>query len=240
MENRTVIIIGVIFFVGIIVLAAVVGIGYLLIQSNKTPAPAPPPVENPADMVEEPEDPGVQAGEPEEVPATATLEPIPEPTDTPEFTPTPEPTFTPEPVNRCSLFDAGTTELALHDIPMFTMDLTFYLDFGHPVPGLEEPVEGDEGEWVYSAILGSSPTEPCTLREYTGRIYCKLFDFPTSWWGTTQPLEVFVNGCDEPIYSHDRVSILKPACEESMQQKECSWTGGKIECSGGVCKCACP
>lgn len=233
MENRTLIIIGVIFFVGMIVLAAVVGLGYLWLQSNKAPVSAPS-VEEPVITAEVPVDPGGQAEEPEVVP------PSPTPELQIENTPTPEFTITPEPFNRCGLFDAGSTTLTLHDIPMFTTELTFFLDFGHPVPGLEEPVPGDEEEWVYSAILGSSPTETCTFREYTGRIYCKLLEFPSGWWGTTQPLEVYVNGCDEPIYSHNRVSILKPACETSMPQGECGWTGGKYVCSGGVCTCDCP
>lgn len=239
MENRTWIIIGIVFFVGIIVLAAVVGLGYLFLQSNKAPATAPP-VEEPATStdadpgVEEPVEPAAKTEEPEVVPPSETPEPLPEFTSTPEFT------ATPEPVNRCELFDAAGTTLALHDIPIFTSDLTFYLDFGHPVPGLEEPVDGDEEEWVYSAILGSSPTEPCTVREYPGRIYCKVFDFPSSWWGTAQQLEVFVNGCDQPIFSHNRVSILKPACETTMAQDACQWTGGNYHCSGGVCTCNCP
>jgi len=243
MENKTLLVIGVIFFVGIIVLAVVVGIGYLWLQSNNAPAPqVEDPVTNVEEIIDEedPAEPITEVDEEEVVPPSPTPEPMPEFTPTPEPTATPEFTSTPEPVDRCQLFDSEATVLTLHDVPLFTTDLTFFLDFGHPVPGLEEAVSGDEDEWVYSAILGSSPTEPCTFREYSGRIYCMVMDFPKGWWGTTQPLEVFVNGCEEPIFTHNRVSILKPGCESSMLQGECGWVGGKWHCTGGVCKCNCP
>ncbi len=159
--------------------------------------------------------------------------------EVPEDT-TPDPTPTPEPVNRCDLFDPSATTLTLHDVPLFTTELTYFLTFDHTVPGLEEPVPGDEGEWIFTSIMGDYPSEPCTFRGYTGRIYCMLKEFPKSWWGTNQTLKVFVNGCDQSIFTHDRVSFLKPACEGSMAEDACEWTGGDYECSRINCRCACP
>lgn len=157
-----------------------------------------------------------------------------------EATPESTPTSTPEPVNRCELFDSSTTTLTLHDIPLFTTDLTYFLEFDHLVYGLEEPFAGDDGEWIYTSLLGDTPSEPGTFRDYPKRIYFMVKEFPKTWWGTTQPLKVYLNGCDQPIFTHDRVSILKPACETNMEKEACKWTGGKYECTSTNCKCACP
>jgi hypothetical protein len=177
-------------------------------------------------FVEEPEQQEVIEEEVEELPE----EPAPDPTATP----------TPEPINRCELFDPTTTTLTLHDVPLFTTDLTYFLEFDHPVFGLEEPVAGDDGEWIYTSLLGETPSDPGTYRDYPGRIYFMVKEFPATWWGTSQPLKVYVNGCGEAIFTHDRVSILKPACETSMEKEACKWTGGKYECTTVNCKCACP
>lgn len=231
-------IVGIVIFIGIILGSVVLFIGIRLFQINKVADVSPPVVEPVATIEVDPvvEDPVETSSEPveEEVLPSSTPDPRPEFTSTPEYTPTPEP------FNRCRLFYAATPTLTLHDVPLFTTDLTYYVDFGFPVPGLEESIPDDQEEWIYTAILGGSPTDNCTYRDYTGRIYCKNLEFPSDWWGTIKALEVYVNGCDEPIFTHDRVSILKPACESSMAEDACKWTGGKYECSGGVCECVCP
>ncbi|MBI9045423.1 MAG: hypothetical protein JEZ06_13110 [Anaerolineaceae bacterium] len=156
-----------------------------------------------------------------------------------------EPTETPtlqvveESYSRCDLFDPAKNTLTLHDIPMFTTNLMFSITLTTKVPGLEEPIVGDFDPWEYSAILGETASEPCTYEGYTGRIYCTVKDFPPSYFGSNQPLNVNVNGCDKSIFSHERVSILKPACEENMVKDECIWTAGKYECIRDNCKCDC-
>jgi hypothetical protein len=246
MEKINWLIIGIVGLIVIILGSVVLFIGVRLLQIN-TPADVPQSGVEQAVTVEV--DPVVEeSGETgngnqpveEETSPSSTHDPTPEVTPTLEITATAEFTPTPEPFNRCQLFDAATPTLTLHDVPLFTTDLTYYVDFGFPVPGLEEGIAEDQGEWLYTAILGGIPTDNCTYRDYTGRIYCRNIEFPSSWWGTVQPLEVYVNGCDQPIFTHDRVSILKPTCETSMGKDACEWTGGKYECSGGVCECVCP
>lgn len=155
-----------------------------------------------------------------------------------------QPTATPTevPYSRCDLFDQATTTITLHDIPVLTTDLTAYFTFQMLVPGLEEEIPGDLAVWEYSALLGEFPSNQCTYRGYSQRLYCTFSGFPEWMFGTTQTVQVFVNLCNEPILTFERVSVLKPICEAGMGQDACEWTGGDWECErpGYNCKCVCP
>ncbi len=105
MENRTWIIVGIVFLVGIIVLAAVWALAISSYSPTK-PLRQPRLSRNPQpalkrSSVEEPVETRRQPEEPEVLPPSETPEPLP------EFTSTPEYTATPEPVNRCELFYAA-------------------------------------------------------------------------------------------------------------------------------------
>lgn len=152
------------------------------------------------------------------------------------------PTPTQEPVqaySRCDLFNPQETTLTLYDILPGSTGLNLHILLPGPVPGLEEPVEGDNDPWLYSAILGSTEAEACAYQGYTRRLYCS-FILPESVLDTVQPLDVFVNLCGEPIFSHPRVSILAPLCQSDMNRTNCEATGGSYTCIRDICTCTCP
>jgi hypothetical protein len=168
------------------------------------------------------EDPG-DAEQPSEV---VQIEPSPTPTEEPAY-------------SRCDLFFPVQTTLTLFDIQPGSTMLNFYISLPTAVPGLEEPVEGDNDPWLYSAVVGETETEDCTFQGYTQRLYCAA-TLPESAMDTVQPLSVFVNLCGRPIFSHERVSIIAPVCQEDMNQDACEATGGAFSCIRDICTCTCP
>jgi hypothetical protein len=154
----------------------------------------------------------------------------------------PSPTPTEEPVpeySRCDLFSPEQTTLTMFDIQPGSTVLNFYISLPTALPGLEEPVEGDNDPWLYSALVGPTGIEDCTFQGYTQRLYCAAI-LPESAMDTVQALSVFVNLCDHPIFSHPRVSIIAPVCQEDMNQDACEATGGTYSCVRDICNCTCP
>lgn len=165
----------------------------------------------------------------------------PTPTTTPTITPTPTPTLTPTPeVTRCDLFDGENATVTTFDIPIYTTNQDLYVEFPHPLWGLEEPVPGDDGEWVYAALLGSTPATECTYEGYSGRVYCD-FVLPEAALDTALQLEIYVNECAEPIYVHPWVSIFDPdvpgACKPDLGPEQCKANGGKYNVADKKCNC---
>ena len=159
MDKRILIALAIVFIGGLLLVFGFMVSGLFLFQSGGT-ANIEPPV-NPEVQVQPPES-GNSVPEPptqeddEELAPSLTPTPLPEFTPSPTYTLTPTFTPTPETINRCELFDSRTSTLTLHDVPYFTRDLTFFVDFGHPVPGLEEPVSGDDADWIYTGDWGVS------------------------------------------------------------------------------------
>lgn len=144
---------------------------------------------------------------------------------------------------RCSLFDPENTTLTMLDMPMLTTDLTIYIEMPSAVPGLEVDIAGDTDVWEYSAILGSQAANSCEYWGYSQRLYCVFDDLPLSYLDSSQPLEVYVNHCSTPIYSHDRASVLLQACDKDLNEDACDWTGGDWTCTDkndeDTCSCVC-
>jgi hypothetical protein len=172
-------------------------------------------------------------------------------------TPTAAPTRTPEPppdppqeesgegeeerYSRCDLFDPEKTSLIMLKMSMFINDLTLYIPLPTAVPGLEEDIPEDDQPWEYSARLGTKTSSACSYWGYTKRLYCTFEDLSDSFFDETHPLDVYVNLCDEPIYSHGWVSVSKPTCQVDFEEDACDWTGGEWECdSDDNCACTCP
>lgn len=151
---------------------------------------------------------------------------------------TPTPTTGPD-YSRCDLFDPDEITLTMFDILPGSTAFTAYIGLPFAVPGLEEPVLGDNDPWLYSALLGSTESEECSFQGYSGRVYCS-FDLPESAMDTIQPLSVFINLCEVPIFYHPRVSIIAPVCEADMNQADCEATGGSHSCIRDICTCTCP
>ena len=171
-------------------------------------------------------------------------------------TPTIAPTSTPLPVidvpdeegereddsySRCDLFDTEKSSLIMLDMPLFENDLTLYITLPTAVPGLEEEVPGDNQPWEYMARLGTKTASACDYWGYTKRLYCTFEDLSEAFFDETHPLDVYVNLCDEPIYSHGWVSVSKPDCKADFEEDACEWTGGDWECDNDAnCACTCP
>ena len=187
-------------------------------------------------------------GDPISAPAP-TSTPTPNPTEaaeTQEASETEEAAATAEVVEsgaRCDLFDAENTTLVLLDMPMLTTDLTLYIEMPTAVPGLEVEIEGDDDVWEYSAILGTEAANSCEYWGYSQRLYCMFDDLPEAYLESSQPLEVYVNHCSQPIYTHGWVSVLLPACEADLGEEACEWTLGEWTCADeddeDTCSCVC-
>jgi hypothetical protein len=164
---------------------------------------------------------------------------VPDDLPAPLFTPTPTP---PAAALRCDLFEIEGADLTMFDIPFGTANLSLFVEWPHPLWGLEEPVEGDDDEWQYSAVLGDTPASKCSYQGYSGRLYCD-FRLEETDYGKALPLEVRVNLCPELIYYHPRVSIIEPeapppACHEDLSREACGEQGGVF--NGRTSKCDCP
>ncbi|MBN2045465.1 MAG: thrombospondin type 3 repeat-containing protein [Anaerolineales bacterium] len=161
-------------------------------------------------------------------------------------TPTLEPVIE---YSRCDLFEEGYS-LTMLDIAPGTTSLTLYVQMTHLVPGLEAEIAGDTMPWEYSAKLGETAADQCYFPGYSKRLYCD-FTLPETYLDTYRPLSVFINGCSEPIFEHQRVTILAPepvssesVCNETLAESECISAGGTYSCYTGafglICTCACP
>jgi hypothetical protein len=140
--------------------------------------------------------------------------------------------------SRCDLFNPESASLTLFDIPPGSTELTAYINFGS-LPGLEEPVEDDQDPWEYTAFVGDTEATDCRFEGYAGRLYC-YFSLEERVLDSLQPVLVFVNLCDTPIFSHEEVSILAPVCQGDMNQYDCEATGGTWHCDRFSCICRCP
>lgn len=158
------------------------------------------------------------------------------------------PAISPEPsdqgFDRCALFSPETYSLTMMDIPYGTGDLTLYIKFPEGVPGLEVEIPEDLHPWIYSGVLGEYQDETCTFDGYAGRLYCR-FELPEKYFGTVRELNIYVNRCEAPIFSHAMVTIVEPAetiaCTSSLTESECLASGGTYSCGASSdCECVCP
>jgi len=175
--------------------------------------------------------------------ATATVSPLPSlPTETATLTETPGPSPTPERA-RCDLF-AGM------DIKFITLDwevgkrVIFYLRMPGGVPGLERPIQGDSELWEYSAKFGAFTTHDCEyIAGYAERLYCEV-SIPPEFGNTSQTLELYLNGCEAPVYTHLRANVpeypatptSEPDCAEYTEADACSDAGCVWDPGDNVCE----
>jgi hypothetical protein len=146
--------------------------------------------------------------------------------------------------DRCSLFEPETYTLTLLDIPVGTGDLTLYVGMPEGVYGLEVEVPEDLEPWIYSAVLGERTGPMCTFDGYAGRLYCRL-EIPETYFGTVRTLSMYVNGCPEPFYVHELVTIPEPpeplTCSAELGEDDCIAAGGTYSCGASAdCECICP
>jgi len=147
----------------------------------------------------------------------------------------PEETEPPEPPDRCDLFDPERNKFVLHTISWGDQSFVMYVKLadGQDVPGLVMPVEGDDGPWIYEGTIGDLESIGCRTYEgdvYKGRIYC-VFPLKASYYNTAQPFAMMVNGCDTPIASHPRLSLVVPEPEGGGS------SGASASCTLSVAAC---
>jgi hypothetical protein len=146
--------------------------------------------------------------------------------------------------SRCELFAPETYSLFLLGIPYGTGDLTLYLHMPEGVHGLEIDYPEDPEPCIYSAVLGSYEAPECTFDGYAGRLYCR-FEIPERYFGTVRELNMYVNSCVDPFYTHNQVTIVEPveplSCAPTLSDAECKAAGGSYSCGVSAdCTCICP
>jgi hypothetical protein len=165
--------------------------------------------------------------------------------------PTPTDTSTPEPeiVDRCTMFDPSLITVTMFDIPHGSTTQTLYLFNPNGWPGVEFDVPEDPEPWEYGAALGSTTAQDCSYQGYDGRLYC-TFVLPEAALGTLQELNVTLNLCINPIFTHPAVSIIEPedsggtslTCSANLGKSDCIAAGGEYKDASQVVSpfCACP
>lgn len=142
---------------------------------------------------------------------------------------------------RCDLFDQLQISVITFDVDPAVLSYGIYLQTPG-VPGLEVPVPGDTGEWDYTAMLGNVQAAKCDFQGYAGRLYCD-FDIPETYLNSAQTLQVFVNGCTPPIFTHPGISVFPiepaPVCTRELDEDACTAAGGTYACTA-ACYCTCP
>jgi hypothetical protein len=123
----------------------------------------------------------------------------------------PTQTITSKPVleSRCSLYSADLLSLYVLSIYPGDASVLIYTEFTNPVIGLEDQYD-DGFPWEYSASIGESTSVWCNLFDgevHSGRLYCML-PFPSEYRNTAQPFYLFVNGCETPIFSVAKQSVM--------------------------------
>ncbi|MEN8240766.1 MAG: choice-of-anchor Q domain-containing protein [Chloroflexota bacterium] len=146
--------------------------------------------------------------------------------------------------NRCALFAPETYSLSQLDIPYGTGKFTIVLTMPEGVHGLEVIYPEDLEPWIYSVVVGQHDDPECTFDGYAGKLYCRL-EIPESYFGTVRPVKYFVNGCEDPFYVHNLVTIIEPAvpisCSISLGESDCIAAGGSYSCGASSdCECICP
>jgi len=148
--------------------------------------------------------------------------------------PPPPPPLNPEPegssIPRCDAFEGMDFSLLLLSIPQGTTNLILYFTMPGGVPGLGVTIAGDTDPWLYHAVLGTTESESCSTQGYPNRLYCS-FTLPTNALGSTQALQLYLNGCDDPVLTQPRVGIPEAeqptlTCSRDLGKNDCAAAGG--------------
>jgi predicted outer membrane repeat protein len=156
----------------------------------------------------------------------------------------PEPGVEENGYNRCDIFEPETYSLILLDIPYGTGDLTISVGMPGGVPGLELEIPEDLEPWIYTGDMGGHTIGPCTFDGYAERLFCRG-EIPETFFGTVRVFNLFVNGCEDEIYTHGMVTIPEPVapltCSAGLDEADCEAAGGTYTCGAtSACECVCP
>lgn len=140
---------------------------------------------------------------PTQIPPTVEVLVEAPPEETPIPTPTMEPTQPPTPTAEpqfCDAFD-GIEMTVVYIDWIKNEPLELYIKMSGGVPGLEKVIPDASGEWNYRVKIGDYNSIGCEFIEgYRERLYCKI-TLPNEYEGAVQPLSVYVDRCEENLYT---------------------------------------
>ena len=130
--------------------------------------------------------------------------------------------------SRCSLFSGVETNgLGYFDWTPGSI-FTFYFNISGGVPGLEKQIPDDTSDWVYTTKIGDY-SGTCDYEGYKEMLFCNV-NLPASYSSTRQNIDVWVNGCNDPIYSYELARL--PGIVQQVQQSSgsaCSQPGSNVD-----------
>ncbi len=135
-----------------------------------------------------------------------------------------------ETADSCDPFAGLEIATMLLSVNPDTLALPVYLRFQVPVPGVEE------GVMPYRAELGGTASNLCNQQGFPDRLYC-MFTLPPTAPGSILSLEIFKDGCEDPVYTEPRLTIPEiaqtgdgdqpsPTCRKDLNQSDCTSAGG--------------
>ena len=134
--------------------------------------------------------------------------------------------------NRCSLFSQSSMKVIWLDFAKNSDMIRLYFKMPGGVPGLEKAISGDNGSWDYHVEIGNYSSKYCGYLGYKERLYC---DYPLTkgYANSVRSMQLYVNGCDHPIYSDQTAEIPAPvggtssgACSAGLGETACEAAGG--------------
>jgi len=139
--------------------------------------------------------------------------------------------------DHCGMFRNLDITMVMLNVPADTLALPIYFKFPEAVPG---PEEGELYE--YGARLGKIEAYRCGLQGFEDRLYC-MFQLPEDAPGKVVPLELNLQGCQDPIFIEKavRIPVPKIECTKDLDAEACQAAGGEM--STGVTTapyCICP
>jgi hypothetical protein len=228
---------------GLVALVGVILFAIFFLLKPETPAAPAPVINSP-------------------VPIVRSTEKINTPVVHPSATPTRKPpTITPTKANqRCDLFKGMKFSIIWIDIPKGSTVAQLYAKMPGGVPGLEKIISGDNKSWDYEFKIGDYNSTGCSVIEgYKERLYCEYL-MPSGYPASIRPMELYVNGCDKPIYKDPNAELpgiqsARPkgggssgtGCSSGLDAAACSAAGGTFTTMQGFCdpgpcpsSCSCP
>ena len=152
-------------------------------------------------------------------------------------TPPPPPPPPPQPgedPGDCDPFAGLEPSIQMLNIDPRDLVLPVYLRFASAAPGI-----GDDGSIPYLATLGGLEAYLVNQQGFEDRVYF-MFEIGPSMPGTLQQLEVFKEGCDDPVFTEPQLSIPLIGCKEDLNEETCPLAGGVWFTGVDDPYCVCP
>jgi hypothetical protein len=129
------------------------------------------------------------------------------------------------------------------------LNVPIYLRLDGGVPGGEAAEGNGETSLPFSATLGDIPAYKCDLQGYLDRLYC-MFTLTPEMPGKEHLYQLFLKGCDAPLFSQAVLLPLPPpppdsqnqvvGCHAGLDAVECKTLGGdykRVNDTSYLCFC---